>query len=142
MAAKTVPLEKLSNPLPTIYALHYGTRSTPFALVKPDEKWGERGMYRVHWPNGSVSDMVNLSRAKDAARLIAPTALPRMQLTSFPHSAMIVASMSKRLTNGSWCVTKSGHVLPASHMTPPKSSVSAASNQRGSGENCFLVFAP
>ena len=25
-----------------------------------------KGMYRIHWPDEVVSDMVNLSRAKDA----------------------------------------------------------------------------
>lgn len=26
------------------------------------------GMYRIHWPDGKVSDMVNKTRAKDAIR--------------------------------------------------------------------------
>jgi hypothetical protein len=52
------------------YSLHYGAQKRPLALVKPDERWGERGMFRIHWPDGEVSDMVNLSRARDAARLI------------------------------------------------------------------------
>jgi len=53
------------------YALHYGSRRKPLALVKPDERWGGQGMFRIHWPDGEVSDMVNLSRAREAARLIA-----------------------------------------------------------------------
>ena len=32
--------------------------------IVPDPKWP--GMYRVRRPNGSLSDMVNLTRAKDA----------------------------------------------------------------------------
>jgi hypothetical protein len=30
----------------------------------PDDKW--QGMWRVRWPDGRLSDMVNLTRAKDA----------------------------------------------------------------------------
>jgi hypothetical protein len=33
--------------------------------VVPDERYP--GMYRVRLPDGSLSDMVNLARAKDAA---------------------------------------------------------------------------
>jgi len=38
------------------------------ALVVPDAKWS--GMYRVHHM-GKITDMVNLTRAKDAAISIA-----------------------------------------------------------------------
>jgi hypothetical protein len=38
-------------------------RKLPSNIV-PDEKWP--GMYRVRRPDGSLSDMVNLTRAKDA----------------------------------------------------------------------------
>jgi hypothetical protein len=34
--------------------------------IKPDAKW--QSMWRVHLPNGQVSDMTNLTRARDAAR--------------------------------------------------------------------------
>jgi len=51
--------------MPASYALHYGRQTTPLCHVNPDEKYPS--MYRIHWPNGSVSDMVNLTRAKDAA---------------------------------------------------------------------------
>jgi hypothetical protein len=34
--------------------------------IKPDAKWPN--MWRVHLPNGQVSDMTNLTRARDAAR--------------------------------------------------------------------------
>jgi hypothetical protein len=34
--------------------------------VVPDSKWPN--MYRVRSPDGTLSDMVNLARAKDAAR--------------------------------------------------------------------------
>lgn len=29
----------------------------------------KEGMYRVHWPDGKISDMVNKTRAKDAIRV-------------------------------------------------------------------------
>ena len=35
------------------------------ARVVRDERWPN--MFRVQWPDGSLSDMVNLSRANDAA---------------------------------------------------------------------------
>lgn len=37
--------------------------------VVPDKEWPK--MFRVHAPDGTVSDMVNLTRAKDAARSMA-----------------------------------------------------------------------
>jgi hypothetical protein len=39
------------------------------ATVKPDTDWP--GLWRVHLPNGHVTDMVNLTRAKDAALSLA-----------------------------------------------------------------------
>ena len=35
----------------------------------PDKEWP--GMYRVRGPNSSVTDMINLTRARDAARCFA-----------------------------------------------------------------------
>jgi hypothetical protein len=35
------------------------------ASVKPDKDWP--GLWRVHLPDGRITDMVNLTRAKDAA---------------------------------------------------------------------------
>ena len=43
-------------------------RGRMLALVVPDAKWS--GMYRVHHM-GKITDMVNLTRAKDAAISIA-----------------------------------------------------------------------
>jgi hypothetical protein len=39
------------------------------ATIVPDPEWN--GMWRVHLPDGHVSDMVNLTRAKDAALSLA-----------------------------------------------------------------------
>jgi hypothetical protein len=35
------------------------------ATIVPDNDWSD--LYRVHFPNGIVTDLVNLTRAKDAA---------------------------------------------------------------------------
>jgi hypothetical protein len=54
-------------------ALYHGQRKRPLALIEPDAEW--EGMYRVRLPDGRLSDMVNLTRAKDAALSIALQAL-------------------------------------------------------------------
>jgi hypothetical protein len=46
-------------------ALHYGKSSKPVAFVVPVDK--HAGMWRIMSPDGSMSDMVNLARCKDAA---------------------------------------------------------------------------
>jgi hypothetical protein len=43
------------------------------AAVEPDAKWP--AMYRARLPNGHLTDMVNLTRAKDAAIALACTEL-------------------------------------------------------------------
>jgi hypothetical protein len=43
------------------------------ATIEPDSKYV--GMFRVRMKDGQLSDMVNLSRAKDAARSLAMAAL-------------------------------------------------------------------
>lgn len=47
-----------------IWRLWIGTKLSGIT-VEPDGKWP--GMWRIHSPNGRVSDMVNLSRARNAA---------------------------------------------------------------------------
>jgi hypothetical protein len=44
------------------------------ATIVPDNDWP--GLWRVHLPDGHVSDMVNLTRAKDAAVCLACVADP------------------------------------------------------------------
>ena len=51
------------------HALRYGQRTTPVLHVVKDETYPT--MWRIRLPDGSLSDMVNLTRAKDAARDIA-----------------------------------------------------------------------
>jgi hypothetical protein len=57
------------------WALQYGNARTPLALVAPDSRWPE--MWRIHWPDGEVSDLTNLSRARDAALVICECGPPR-----------------------------------------------------------------
>jgi hypothetical protein len=46
-------------------SLYMSGRRKPLAGIMPDGKWPR--MWRVKYPDGTLSDMVNLSRAKDAA---------------------------------------------------------------------------
>jgi hypothetical protein len=45
------------------------------ASIEPDRAWP--GMWRVRLPDGHLTDMVNLSRARDAAASLALAALNR-----------------------------------------------------------------
>jgi hypothetical protein len=57
-----------------LLALHYASAKHPLAEIVPDATWP--GMWRVRWPDGSLSDMANLTRAKDAAWVIAQRGPP------------------------------------------------------------------
>jgi hypothetical protein len=46
-------------------SLYHGNNRNPLLTVEPDLKY--TGMYRIRFPEGGLSDMVNLTRAKDAA---------------------------------------------------------------------------
>ena len=48
----------------TEWQLYLGTKFTG-VIVRPDDKWPS--MFRIHWPDQPPSDIVNLTRAKDAA---------------------------------------------------------------------------
>ena len=56
------------------FALRYGHARTPLALVLPDLDWP--GTWRIAWPDGRLSDLVNLTRAKDAAEAISERGPP------------------------------------------------------------------
>jgi hypothetical protein len=45
--------------------LFHGSDQNPLAIVEPDAKYPF--LYRIRYPDGHLSDMVNLTRAKDAA---------------------------------------------------------------------------
>ena len=47
-------------------ALCYGQRKSALLHVVPDKTYS--GMFRIEFPDGRLSDMVNLTRAKDAGR--------------------------------------------------------------------------
>jgi hypothetical protein len=64
-----------------MHHLHYGRSRKRLACVKPDEVYPT--LWRIHWPDGSVSDMVNLARAKDAAMAIAERGPPRLERRIF-----------------------------------------------------------
>jgi len=64
------------------YLLRYGQNKKVLARVRPDEKYPT--MWRIHWPDGEVSDMVNLTRARDAARVLARKKYPRL-----PHDDLL-----------------------------------------------------
>lgn len=59
---------------PTIHSLHYGHSRAPLARVVADDYWPS--MWRIVWPDGRRSDLVNLDRAKDAAAAIAERGPP------------------------------------------------------------------
>jgi len=62
----------------TEWRLLYGTSRKPIITVVPDETYA--GMWRIQHPDGTLSDMVNLARAKDAATLIAARSVPNPKL--------------------------------------------------------------
>jgi hypothetical protein len=51
-----------------VYSLYYGKSAKVLAEVIPDNEYA--GMWRIRWPDRQLSDMVNLSRAKDAAMVL------------------------------------------------------------------------
>jgi hypothetical protein len=55
--------------------LYLKGRRRPVAGIEPDAQWA--GMWRVRRPGGSLSDMVNLSRARDAAVAVGLAVLNR-----------------------------------------------------------------
>ena len=50
-------------------ALHLGRQTQSQLIVEPDPRWP--GMWRIRDRDGQLSDIVNLSRARDAAEIIA-----------------------------------------------------------------------
>lgn len=58
-------------------ALYLFNRGKPLATVEPDPQ--HAGMWRIHMPDGWISDMANLSWAKDGAMLSALSVLNRRQ---------------------------------------------------------------
>jgi hypothetical protein len=67
----TIPIHTTIAPA---IALHYGSAQTPLAEIIRDHRYP--AMWRVRWANGSISNMVNISRAKDAAMAMAERGPP------------------------------------------------------------------
>jgi hypothetical protein len=53
------------------FALHFERRTKVPVSVVPDTTYA--GMWRVRWPDGRLSDMTNLTRAKDAVACLMET---------------------------------------------------------------------
>jgi hypothetical protein len=49
--------------------LRLGRRGRVIAAIEPDPEW--HGLWRVRLPDGTLSDMVSRTRARDAARTLA-----------------------------------------------------------------------
>ena len=63
-SASSSVIDQRSRPAASsLWQLYCGSRL--LLRVVPDDRWAN--MWRVQWPDGRLSDMVNLSRAKDAA---------------------------------------------------------------------------
>ena len=56
-------------------SLHYGDSTKVLATVAPDPLWP--AMFRVQWPDGSLSDLGNVSRIRDAAEALCERGPPR-----------------------------------------------------------------
>jgi hypothetical protein len=63
-----------------VFALHFGQQHKALLHVVPDAKYPD--MWRVKHSDSTLSDMVNLSRAKDAAVSIALARINKVQETS------------------------------------------------------------
>jgi hypothetical protein len=68
---------------PSTQTLHHGNNSRVIATVELDFDWPDSSIYRIHWPDGRVSDLGNLSRIKDAAEAIAEHGPPRRDPRAF-----------------------------------------------------------
>ena len=56
------------------HSLYYASAKHPLAEIVPDGHWPT--MWRVLWPDGTLSDMANLTRARDAAFVMAQKGPP------------------------------------------------------------------
>jgi hypothetical protein len=74
--------------------LHHGNNRNPLLTVEPDSKY--TGMYRIRFAEGGLSDMVNLTRAKDAAIALALQSL-NSEVQETPQRAATFANSDGRL---------------------------------------------
>ena len=88
--------------------LMYGSRNTGAKII-PDAQWP--GMYRVEYPPGVISDMTNLTRARDAAISIVAHHLKTVETTS---GALAGSVISPALGRGSLQSQKTTLTTPSS----------------------------
>ena len=69
-------------------ALHFGRSAKPMLFVEPDPRWP--GMFRIRHCNGFLSDIVNLTRAKDAAESIVLAEVNDPQCRETPEAVPLV----------------------------------------------------
>jgi hypothetical protein len=65
------------------FVLHTIHSKKTILSVEPDAVYPD--MFRVHWPDGGISDMANLSRARDAATRFVETAERRKRVPAEAH---------------------------------------------------------
>jgi hypothetical protein len=61
--------------------------------IVPDSTYP--GMYRVRWPDGTLSDMVNLTRANDAVAFFLESAERRKRRAAQAHRSPVVSQNPK-----------------------------------------------
>ena len=84
--SKPLPEDKTGRDAPrdaiaAASSLHYGNAKRPMVRVVPDAQHPD--LFRMHWPDGQLSDMTNLARAKDAAAEICDRGPPRRDRRRF-----------------------------------------------------------
>ena len=89
------------------YELFYGQASTPLVRVEPDRTYPD--LWRIVWPDGRVSDIVNLTRAKDAAMTLCERGPPARDPQRF-HWRL---NRSDSPSAGRTCVESAEPALPA-----------------------------
>ena len=78
--------------------LYHGNNRNPLLTVEPDSKYP--GMYRIRFPEGGLSDMVNLTRAKDAAMALALQSLNSGAQETPPPAAHVRKKRAKARGDG------------------------------------------
>ena len=74
-------MERPAEAQAVVIRLHHGRERGPLIELVPDAQWP--GLWRLRTPDGQLSDMVNLTRAKDAATAIAERGPPRQNAGLF-----------------------------------------------------------
>ena len=94
-----LPSESIPSkgPVAESWALFYGNKR--LVIVVPDNFWPD--MWRLCWPDGRVSDMANLTRAKDAAEVLCQRGPPQRDADLF-----------------SWKIKPLGHALGSPPIGP------------------------